>query len=101
MGRDVLSLIKSRDSCGALDDATGWRAVEIDLHALASYVGRCVGMYITDAEVTEADATADTGGGGSSLRRHGDGTLLGELRFCSIEHVNRHAREALVEYFSG
>jgi hypothetical protein len=56
----------SRASDGALDDTTGWRALETNLNALASYVDGCVG-----------------------------GTwFLPGLRECCVSHVNRHVRAA-------
>jgi len=75
LGRDT-SGKKSKSSEGALDDTTGWRALETHLHALAAFVDGCGGAY-----VTEEDGVRDE-------------KLLAALESCCNDHVNRHIRAA-------
>ena len=80
----------SAASDGALDDTTGWRALETNLHALASYVDGCVGKnnagggsYINEeAALFDSDDADDN-----------DWFLAG-LQHCCVVHVNRHVRAA-------
>jgi hypothetical protein len=39
---------QSQSSDGALDDTTGWRALETNLNALACYIDVCVGTAVTN-----------------------------------------------------
>jgi hypothetical protein len=81
----------STASDGALDDTTGWRALETNLHALASYIDGCVGRtgnggsgsYIEE-EATLFDPISAVGGG----------WFLAGLQHCCVVHVNRHVRAA-------
>ena len=82
----------SAASDGALDDTTGWRALETNLHALASYVDGCVGRAGTNVYR-----------GGSYIAEEinlFDGKdddkicFLSGLQNCCIIHVNRHVRAA-------
>lgn len=98
---------QSRSSDGALDDTTGWRALETNLNALACYIDGCVGTA----------ATAGGGGGGGSYvdeeislfltkpngqewGNNGDDDdddrswFLPGLQYCCTTHVNRHVRAA-------
>ena len=80
----------SAASDGALDDTTGWRALETNLHALASYIDGCVGF--------------NNGGGGSYIKEEAalfdsddtddNGWFLTALNHCCVVHVNRHVRAA-------
>ena len=83
----------SADSGGALDDTTGWRALETNLHALASYVDGCQGRSGSDGyaggSFVEEEASLFAAGEGG-----GDGWLLDGLRHCCAVHVNRHVRAA-------
>lgn len=67
----------SKASDGALDDTTGWRALETNLHALAGYIDG------NPAYLSEQ----------SDLFTEGHWFLEG-LQYCSITHVNRHVRAA-------
>jgi hypothetical protein len=97
----------SRATDGALDDTTGWRALETNLNALASYVDGCVGShaggggsYVIEERslLLLVDYTASS----SSFAPHGavdDGDddrswFLPGLRDCCVSHVNRHVRAA-------
>eukprot|EP00571_Detonula_confervacea_P013737 CAMPEP_0172298416 /NCGR_PEP_ID=MMETSP1058-20130122/1086_1 /TAXON_ID=83371 /ORGANISM="Detonula confervacea, Strain CCMP 353" /LENGTH=881 /DNA_ID=CAMNT_0013007691 /DNA_START=25 /DNA_END=2670 /DNA_ORIENTATION=- len=82
-------------SDGALDDTTGWRALETNLHALASYIDGCVGR-----------AGSDGYRGGSYIEEEirlfkpskedgdFDNWFLSGLQHCCVVHVNRHVRAA-------
>ena len=77
----------STASDGALDDTTGWRALETNLHALASYVDGCVGKK--------------NGGAGSYVNEEAalfdctdSSWFLSGLKYCCVVHVNRHVRAA-------
>jgi len=80
----------SAASDGALDDTTGWRALETNLHALASYVDGCVGKnnagggsYINEEAALFDSADTDV-----------NGWFLAGLQHCCVVHVNRHVRAA-------
>ena len=94
----------SSASDGALDDTTGWRALETNLHALASYVDGCAGRAGTDgyrggsyvAEEIELFVKSKEGGGkggGDDDSNHYEWFLTG-LQHCCVVHVNRHVRAA-------
>jgi hypothetical protein len=65
----------SRTSTGALDDTTGWRALETNWQCLAALVAALQGKYHDD----EHSLTAE---------------LLEDCEYSSIKHVNRHVRAA-------
>lgn len=84
-------------SDGALDDTTGWRALETNLHALASYIDGCVGRagsegYMGGSYVAEDIGLfkPDSGEGGDEF----DNWFLSGLQHCCVVHVNRHVRAA-------
>ena len=86
----------SAASDGALDDTTGWRALETNLHALASYVDGCVGRAGTDgymggSYIAEEIGLFDSGDDGEE--NHSTWFLSG-LQHCCVVHVNRHVRAA-------
>lgn len=73
-GRDN-SEAYSKSSTGALDDTTGWRSLETNWQALASYI---------------AANTSEDYWKNHSL----DGALLEACEYSCITHVNRHVRAA-------
>lgn len=64
----------SKSSTGALDDTTGWRALETNWQGLAAYVAASGASYVEKHELTEQ--------------------LLEACEYSCIEHVNRHVRAA-------
>jgi HEAT repeat len=64
----------SRATGGALDDTTGWRALETNWLALASLISALQGRYISELGITPE--------------------ILQDCEFSSITHVNRHVRAA-------
>jgi len=84
-------------SDGALDDTTGWRALETNLQALASYVDGCVGRSGTEgyrggsyiAEEIRLFGSSSSNDGGDEY-----GWFLSGLQHCCVVHVNRHVRAA-------
>lgn len=72
-GRDEQNPEYSKSSQGALDDTTGWRALETNWQALASLV---------------------TSGGQIPVEER----LLEDCQHCSIVHVNRHVRAAAMNF---
>ena len=75
-GRDTEN--KSKSSEGALDDTTGWRALETNLYGIGSFVQASNKGYF------------EFSGEGGCV----DGELLNSLEYCCITHVNRHVRAA-------
>ena len=99
----------SAASDGALDDTTGWRALETNLHALASYIDGCVGKGgVVNNNVNGDNDNSDVTSGSYLLEEahlfelssKGDddndknGWFLAGLQHCCIVHVNRHVRAA-------
>lgn len=85
----------SAASDGALDDTSGWRALETNLHALASYVDGCGvgggaagGGTYADEELRLLDPRS------SPDDDDGDAWFLAGLQMCCMDHVNRHVRAA-------
>ena len=77
----------SKASDGALDDTTGWRALETNLHALAGYIdGNCVTSSTNPVTVSYLSEQAH-------LFTEGHWFLEG-LEYCSVTHINRHVRAA-------
>lgn len=92
----------SKASDGALDDTTGWRALETNLHALASFIDGCVGKGVVEFDGEDE--------GGSNVSYSGSYMLEEErlfsnedeenrwfltgLQHCCVLHVNRHVRAA-------
>jgi hypothetical protein len=72
-GRDE-SGAYSRASTGALDDTTGWRALETNWLCLASLVTALGGDFLTEFPLTDE--------------------LLEDCEFSCVTHVNRHVRAA-------
>jgi len=89
MGRDTEN--KSKSSEGTLDDTTGWRSLETNLHTIAAYINGCGGTYVEE----EGQTLTDAGAGGAKEER--PKTLLAAITFCSINHVNRHVRAAAIQ----
>mmetsp|Transcript_7759 Transcript_7759/g.11120 ORF Transcript_7759/g.11120 Transcript_7759/m.11120 type:complete len:852 (+) Transcript_7759:116-2671(+) len=66
----------SKSSTGALDDTTGWRALETNWQGLASYIVAASTVYVQENPFDEQ--------------------LMEAIEYCSIEHVNRHVRAAAI-----
>jgi hypothetical protein len=64
----------SRTSTGALDDTTGWRALETNYLCLASLVNALGGDFLTEFPLTD--------------------DVLDDCEFSCVTHVNRHVRAA-------
>lgn len=78
-GRDTKD--KSKSSEGALDDTTGWRALETNLYGIGSFIQASGERYF------EYSGKGLDGGGV-------DEELLKGVEYCCITHVNRHVRAA-------
>ena len=76
----------SKASDGALDDTTGWRALETNLHALAGYID---GNGVASSGSSSVSYLSEQ----SHLFDEGSWFLEG-LQYCSVTHVNRHVRAA-------
>jgi hypothetical protein len=83
-GRDTIN--KSKSSDGALDDTTGWRALETNLFGIGSFVHASGHLYFDLVKST--DAAADDA--------MVDNTLLDDIEYCCVVHVNRHVRAAAI-----
>lgn len=79
-GRDTEN--KSKSSEGALDDTTGWRALETNLYGIGSFVQASGYRYFSFS------------GGGDVGGYHVDEELLSSVEYCCVKHVNRHVRAA-------
>ena len=82
----------SAASDGALDDTTGWRALETNLHALASYIDGCVGKagsenYMGGSYIAEEIDLFVEG-------KDDNYWFLSSFQHCCVVHVNRHVRAA-------
>uniref|UniRef100_A0A7S2UBJ5 Uncharacterized protein n=1 Tax=Attheya septentrionalis TaxID=420275 RepID=A0A7S2UBJ5_9STRA len=69
----------SASSTGALDDTTGWRALETNLQGIASYIHGCGASFLVEH--------------GTDIFSQED-SLLETLEYCSVKHINRHVRAA-------
>jgi len=90
-GRDTVN--KSKSSEGALDDTTGWRALETNLFSIGSFIHAAGHLYFSlvgnnnneeglkDNMTMKKDVIVDE-------------TLLDDVEYCCIVHVNRHVRAA-------
>ena len=110
---------QSQSSDGALDDTTGWRALETNLNALACYIDVCVGTAVTNTAagglggggsyvdeesslfLTIITTAIDGQGGGNDLsvvltdKAEDDRSwFLPALQYCCTKHVNRHVSAA-------
>ena len=74
-GRDTESK-HSETSTGALDDTTGWRALETNWQGLASYIGGLGNAFFARHESTLS--------------------LLEACKYSCVTHVNRHVRAAAI-----
>lgn len=75
MGRDEADTY-SKSSAGALDDTTGWRALETNWQGLASYIVACGPTYLDEQTPDEK--------------------LMEACDYSCITHVNRHVRAAAI-----
>eukprot|EP00547_Thalassionema_nitzschioides_P008795 CAMPEP_0194227694 /NCGR_PEP_ID=MMETSP0156-20130528/42990_1 /TAXON_ID=33649 /ORGANISM="Thalassionema nitzschioides, Strain L26-B" /LENGTH=735 /DNA_ID=CAMNT_0038960187 /DNA_START=82 /DNA_END=2289 /DNA_ORIENTATION=- len=73
-GRDESSELYSKSSTGALDDTTGWRALETNWQGLAAFIAASGPTYFEHHQLTEK--------------------LLEACEYCCITHLNRHVRAA-------
>jgi HEAT repeat len=77
-GRDEGEKKYSKSSSGALDDTTGWRALETNWQCLACWIASLGSKYYQD--LTDADLAL----------------LLQNLEHSAVTHVNRHVRAAAI-----
>lgn len=98
---------QSRSSDGALDDTTGWRALETNLNALACYIDGCVGnvgnnvaaggegggLYV-DEEIRLFLTKPNGQEWGNNGNDDDQSWFLPGLQYCCTTHVNRHVRAA-------
>lgn len=75
-GRDTEN--KSKSSEGALDDTTGWRALETNLYGIGSFIQASADRYF---QFTGKDCEVDH-------------DFLKSVQYCCVDHVNRHVRAA-------
>lgn len=73
-GRDEETDKYSKSSTGALDDTTGWRALETNWQGFAAYIAACGGQYFVEHELTDQ--------------------LLQDCEYSAATHRNRHVRAA-------
>mmetsp|Transcript_27446 Transcript_27446/g.60408 ORF Transcript_27446/g.60408 Transcript_27446/m.60408 type:complete len:824 (+) Transcript_27446:216-2687(+) len=88
----------SKSSAGALDDTTGWRALETNWQCLACWIAS-LGSNYYEHLVTGNDADADSNADGDGKRSESNAAmdrLLQNLEYSSITHVNRHVRAAAI-----
>ena len=85
-GRDDAEMY-SKTSAGALDDTTGWRALETNWQCLACWIASLGSNYYMHL-VQESNETTDSG---ASMD-----VLLQNLEYSAITHVNRHVRAAAI-----
>ena len=82
-GRDTAN--KSKSSEGALDDTTGWRAMETNLFCIGSFVHASGGLYfdlVRNGVDTDTGAGTDTAGGNGQFLV--DETLLKDIEYCCV-----------------
>jgi len=76
----------SKSSTGALDDTTGWRALETNWQCLACWIASMGSNYyqhlVTDEGTGDENAAMDL--------------LLQNLEYSAVTHVNRHVRAAAI-----
>jgi len=77
----------SRSSTGALDDTTGWRALETNWQCLAALVSAVNALYWVEFPVND-EATENEGGGVTQRE------MLEDCQYSAVTHVNRHVRAA-------
>lgn len=82
-GRDTEN--KSKSSEGALDDTTGWRALETNLYGIGSFIQASGARYFEFSGHRNENCIS---GGGV------DEKLLKSVEYCCVTHVNRHVRAA-------
>jgi len=73
-GRDADKDKYSKSSTGALDDTTGWRALETNWQCLAALISALRGDYLSAFPLSES--------------------LLQDCQYSAVDHVNRHVRAA-------
>jgi hypothetical protein len=76
-GRDNPEMY-SKSSTGALDDTTGWRALETNWQCVACWIASLGSSYFTKLQENDMDI------------------LLSNLEYSAITHVNRHVRAAAI-----
>jgi hypothetical protein len=88
-GRDTEN--KSKSSEGALDDTTGWRALETNLYGIGSFVQASGHRYFV---FSGGRSNGDESGDGGVIGARVDEKLLQSVEYCCVKHVNRHVRAA-------
>jgi hypothetical protein len=68
----------SKSSTGALDDTTGWRALETNWQCVACWIASLGSNYFVELQDAEME------------------TLLSNLDYSAVIHVNRHVRAAAI-----
>jgi len=76
----------SKSSTGALDDTTGWRALETNWQCLACWIASLGSNYYLHLDYSYA---GDNTGASMDL-------LLQNLEYSAVTHVNRHVRAAAI-----
>ncbi|KAG7367216.1 heat repeat-containing protein [Nitzschia inconspicua] len=68
----------SKSSTGALDDTTGWRALETNWQCVACWIASLGSAYFEKLQENDME------------------TLLSNLEYSAVTHVNRHVRAAAI-----
>jgi hypothetical protein len=82
-GRDTDN--KSKSTEGALDDTTGWRALETNLYGIGSFIQASGARYFEFSGHENENCISGSGV---------DEKLLKSVEHCCVTHVNRHVRAA-------
>jgi len=85
---------QSKASDGALDDTTGWRALETNLHGLASYIDGCVGRGLLGGSYIAEEISLFQNPSQEEEEKEDVSWFLLGLQHCCVVHVNRHVRAA-------
>ena len=86
-GRDA-AVKYSKSSAGALDDTTGWRALETNWQCLACWIASLGSNYY---EHLNDENDNDSSGNNAAMD-----LLLQNLEYSAVTHVNRHVRAAAI-----
>eukprot|EP00536_Pseudo-nitzschia_multiseries_P013299 jgi/Psemu1/261270/estExt_Genewise1Plus.C_5580017 len=87
----------SKSSTGALDDTTGWRALETNWQCLACWIASLGSNYYEHLVTGGGDDNGDDNGSSSSDKNNAAmDLLLQNLEYSAVTHVNRHVRAAAI-----
>jgi hypothetical protein len=83
----------------ALDDTTGWRALETSLHALASWLDGYGTLYWSNTIDGTDECLCDLLVKSHAVNKdgHEEMTLLQMMEDCCTKHINRHVRAAALQ----